>query len=431
MSDGKKVPKPGPAKLSKNADVDEWLEKAMQNKYLPEGVMKKLCEICKEYLMEVCGDLHGQFYDVLELFRVAGGIPGTERPAHASPSPAGVITSDDIEPPTEITNPKLKKKIRAKKDKKKEIELKPEKSDDNITSAAEDDDEDVEEEEEEERGRPPTRQGEMLGVHKEGHTGIPGNQNYVFLGDFVDRGYFSLETLTLLLCLKARYPDRITLVRGNHESRQITQVYGFYEECQQKYGNASVWKACCQVFDFLVLGAVIDGKVLCVHGGLSPEIRTLDQIRVIARAQEIPHEGAFCDLVWSDPEDVGTWAVSPRGAGWLFGDKVATEFNHVNGFELIARAHQLVNEGYKALAQPLFFTASAPLHNPYTHVNVSPKGLPAASLSVFDPNHAAYVDGTGSGCETIAHAYENGRVTVMFCSFEKNPRILRWFCGGG
>ena len=144
-----------------------------------------------------------------------------------------------------------------------------------------------------------------------------------------------------------RYPDRVTLIRGNHESRQITQVYGFYEECQQKYGNASVWKACCQVFDFLVLGALVNGTVLCVHGGLSPEIRTLDQIRVIARAQEIPHEGAFCDLVWSDPEEVSTWAVSPRGAGWLFGDKVAKEFNHVNDFQLIARAHQLVNEGYK------------------------------------------------------------------------------------
>lgn len=84
-----------------------------------------------------------------------------------------------------------------------------------------------------------------------------------------------------------------------------------------------------------------------MHGGLSPEIRTLDQIRVVARAQEIPHEGAFCDLVWSDPEDVDTWAVSPRGAGWLFGDKVSSEFNHVNGLQLIARAHQLVNEGYK------------------------------------------------------------------------------------
>lgn len=102
-------------------------------------------------------------------------------------------------------------------------------------------------------------------------------------------------------------------------------MYGFYEECQTKYGNASVWKACCQVFDFLALAAIVDGKVLCVHGGLSPEIRTLDQIRVVARAQEIPHEGAFCDLVWSDPEDVDTWAVSPRGAGWLFGDKVSSE----------------------------------------------------------------------------------------------------------
>lgn len=108
-----------------------------------------------------------------------------------------------------------------------------------------------------------------------------------------------------------------------------------------------------------MLGALVDGKVLCVHGGLSPEIRTLDQIRVIARAQEIPHVGAFCDLVWSDPEDVGTWAVSPRGAGWLFGHKVAAEFNHVNGFELIARAHQLVNEGFKVLS---FFAKFAGEH---------------------------------------------------------------------
>lgn len=96
-----------------------------------------------------------------------------------------------------------------------------------------------------------------------------------------------------------------------------------------------------------MLAAIVDGTILCVHGGLSPEIRTIDQIRVVARAQEIPHEGAFCDLVWSDPEDIETWAVSPRGAGWLFGEKVATEFNHVNGLTTIARAHQLVNEGYK------------------------------------------------------------------------------------
>lgn len=97
----------------------------------------------------------------------------------------------------------------------------------------------------------------------------------------------------------------------------------------------------------MVLAAIVDGEILCVHGGLSPEIRTVDQIRVVARAQEIPHEGAFCDLVWSDPEDVPQWSVSPRGAGWLFGAKVAHEFNDVNKLKLIARAHQLVNEGYK------------------------------------------------------------------------------------
>ena len=128
-------------------------------------------------------------------------------------------------------------------------------------------------------------------------------------GDFVDRGYNSVETMTLLLLLKARYPHRITLLRGNHESRQITQVYGFYDECQRKYGNANPWKYCTELFDWCPLAAVVDGRVLCVHGGLSPELRTIDQMRLIDRKQEIPHEGAFCDLMWSDPDDIETWAV--------------------------------------------------------------------------------------------------------------------------
>ena len=245
-----------------STNPDDWLEKIKKCELLKEHEMKQLCELVKDLLMEesniqpvctpviVCGDIHGQFHDLLELFRTGGGLPS---------------------------------------------------------------------------------------------NGI----NYIFLGDYVDRGYYSLETFTLLMCLKLKYPERITLVRGNHESRQITQVYGFYEECLNKYGNTIVWKLCCQVFDFLTLAALIDGEILCVHGGLSPEIRMLDQIRVLSRAQEVPHEGGFSDLLWSDPDNVDAWQVSPRGAGWLFGAKVAREFNYVNGLKLIARAHQLVMEGFR------------------------------------------------------------------------------------
>lgn len=134
----------------------------------------------------------------------------------------------------------------------------------------------------------------------------------------MDRGLYSVETFLLLLALKVRYPDRITLIRGNHESRQITQVYGFYEECIRKFGSANVWRYCCEIFDYLSLAAIVDDKILCVHGGLSPSINTLDQvcpiqwrldllltllqIRTIDRKQEVPHDGAMCDLLWSDPD---------------------------------------------------------------------------------------------------------------------------------
>ena len=124
------------------------------------------------------------------------------------------------------------------------------------------------------------------------------------MGDYVDRGYYSVETVTLLVALKVRFRDRLTILRGNHESRQITQVYesllptnyhfvryGFYDECLRKYGNANVWKQFTELFDYLPLTAVVESQIFCLHGGLSPSIDTLDQIRQLDRVQEVPHEG--------------------------------------------------------------------------------------------------------------------------------------------
>jgi len=240
----------------------------------------------------------------------------------------------------------------------------------------------------------------------------------------------------------------MTLIRGNHESRQITTVYGFYDECLRKYGSANVWRYCCEVFDYLALGAIVlgassdlqpasprrtqtssqpstqeyidpdieievlnseggpinrtrrrprnisdskrgsssspapaktgapgsgasghssgsvgnpSGAILCVHGGLSPLIDHVDKIRLLDRKQEVPHEGAMCDLLWSDPDEIDGWGLSPRGAGFLFGADIVKVFNHTNDLSLIARAHQLVMEGFKEMFDSSIVTVwSAP-----------------------------------------------------------------------
>ncbi|CAD5112399.1 DgyrCDS1620 [Dimorphilus gyrociliatus] len=246
--------------MAQQSDLDRQIEQLRNCHTITENEVKALCSKAREILAEeanvqrvdapvtVCGDIHGQFYDLKELFKCGGNVP---------------------------------------------------------------------------------------------------EANYLFLGDFVDRGFYSVETFLLLLALKVRYPDRITLIRGNHESRQITQVYGFYDECMRKYGSITVWRYCTEVFDYLSLSAIIDGTIFCVHGGLSPSIQTLDQIRQIDRKQEVPHDGPMCDLLWSDPEDTQGWGVSPRGAGYLFGSDVVASFNRANNVEMICRAHQLVMEGFK------------------------------------------------------------------------------------
>jgi len=162
-------------------DLEGWLSKLSVGTPLAEFEVKNLCEKARETLMNesnvqpvsapvtVCGDIHGQWHDLMELYRIGGSAPDT---------------------------------------------------------------------------------------------------NYLFMGDYVDRGYYSVETVTMLVCLKVRYPDRVFILRGNHESRQITQVYGFYDECVRKYGSANVWKLFTDLFDYLPLTALVQKSRILSSWGI-------------------------------------------------------------------------------------------------------------------------------------------------------------------
>ena len=172
--------------------------------------------------------------------------------------------------------------------------------------------------------------------------------SYLFLGDYVDRGYHSIETFLYLLTIKVKYPSKITLLRGNHESRSATRNYGFYLECKTKFGNKDVYNWCMDVFDLLPISAIIGQKLFAVHGGLSPKLNRIDNIHNLNRVQEIEPDGIISDLMWSDPdEDVKGWVLSNRGAGYLFGAKQVKRFNEKNGLSCILRSHQLVSSGYQ------------------------------------------------------------------------------------
>ena len=175
--------------------------------------------------------------------------------------------------------------------------------------------------------------------------------NYLFLGDYVDRGFQSLEVMILLTLMKIKYPNRVYLLRGNHESRQTNQNYGFHVECLKKYNQSStVWLYINEMFDYLPLTAVIDNKLFCIHGGLSPSIQKIEDIKALERCKDIPTEGPMADLVWSDPdENTEGFKISERGAGFLFGETVIDKFLYLNKMETIVRAHQLCKEGYLIL----------------------------------------------------------------------------------
>jgi len=183
------------------------------------------------------------------------------------------------------------------------------------------------------------------------YGGFPPDANYLFLGDYVDRGKQSLETICLLLAYKIKYPENFFLLRGNHECASINRIYGFYDECKRRY-NIKLWKTFTDCFNCLPVAAVIDEKIFCVHGGLSPEHHSMDQVRRISRPTDVPDSGIICDLLWSDPDkDIEGWGENDRGVSFTFGGDVVAKFLKKHDLDLVCRAHQVVEDGYEFFCQ--------------------------------------------------------------------------------
>ena len=179
----------------------------------------------------------------------------------------------------------------------------------------------------------------------------PPKSKFLFLGDYVDRGKQSLECLLLLLCLKIRYPSKIFLLRGNHESEALNKIYGFYDECKRRI-SIKCFKKITNLFNVLPITALIDENILCMHGGLSKDLTKIEQLNKIVRPTEIPDEGLLCDLVWSDPSDVlsDNFGENERNVSVTFSKNVVEEFTKNNDLDLICRAHQVVEEGFQFFA---------------------------------------------------------------------------------
>ncbi|CAN7140284.1 unnamed protein product, partial [Brassica rapa subsp. narinosa] len=193
------------------------------------------------------------------------------------------------------------------------------------------------------------------------YGGFPPAANYLFLGDYVDRGKQSLETICLLLAYKIKYPENFFLLRGNHECASINRIYGFYDECKRRF-SVRLWKVFTDSFNCLPVAAVIDDKILCMHGGLSPDLTSVEQIKNIKRPTDVPDSGLLCDLLWSDPsKDVKGWGMNDRGVSYTFGPDKVAEFLIKNDMDLICRAHQVVEDGYEFFADRQLVTIfSAP-----------------------------------------------------------------------
>ncbi|CDW55855.1 serine:threonine protein phosphatase PP1 [Trichuris trichiura] len=193
-------------------------------------------------------------------------------------------------------------------------------------------------------------------------TGYPPKQRYLFLGDYVDRGPQSIECICLLFLYKIRYPQSVFLLRGNHEFDNINQVYGFNMDIMRRYGDMKVWKLFNQTFSWLPLAALVNQRILCMHGGLSPALNNLDQIRTIKRPMKMSYDSLTCDLLWADPSnEVTGWKANIRGASYMFGPDVVISTCQKLDLDLIVRAHQVVPRGYEFFANNKLVTIfSAP-----------------------------------------------------------------------
>ncbi|CEG75694.1 Putative Serine/threonine-protein phosphatase [Rhizopus microsporus] len=193
------------------------------------------------------------------------------------------------------------------------------------------------------------------------YGGFPPQSNYLFMGDYVDRGKQSLETICLLLAYKIKYPENFFILRGNHECASINRIYGFYDECKRRY-NIKLWKTFTDCFNCLPIAALVDEKIFCMHGGLSPDLQSFEQIRRVMRPTDVPDTGLLCDLLWSDPDkDIVGWSENDRGVSFTFGPDIVSKFLQKHDIDLICRAHQVVEDGYEFFSKRQLVTIfSAP-----------------------------------------------------------------------